>query len=1038
MSSKYSQQNRLDEKAISVLSNYFQNEHGDIFDIQFHGIKDNTPDTDGFVRLRKPDKSSESNVVGEYLNQVVFFQLKGQGKLLKDDSYSCPVSVIEFCKEINLPTILFVVSGLDEEKSENNPSIYWYYFDSINTHILKERINKFSKKTDKIKLHNLNRLSSPNVFWEFISELAKKDSFQDLPKIVRDNAKEYKSSYITVLTILFLLGNIDINLLQKFCTKGRVKEHHFDTVIKDIIYSKLAIQNKDNVIYQPVVDEYKRKVGIWLALEGIYDINIEELFKVFKDHSGSILKGLSQLTIPYVDEILEKKSKEFLVGPYNDVDVVSSKLSLLNHYAFRVPNQSVKYIDEIIRLADSKEMILQILELINGHLRYKKQNEVFKIALKFSKSVENDISMKAKEIIKNLAKYDYHFLKYNKREDWYIVQERLLRRIEKIKSLNSHFDTRLQILGEILSTEFDGTEMQNEKTMIIYQGGLTVTPQLINLRKAGLDSLIRIYHKCETNKQRLQVLNVIESSIHLPHQGYSDELEKLIVSNIDEIIIPFYVDLVKTADLIIVSNIEEQVSWYTRRFKKDLRNLEQIKSEILSRGNYGFFKLLVGNALIDDEFDRMSWSESEKVRLEQITEAVEMHKGKEQESFSTISEFLDNLDSSDAQISTRYFDLFLQELSKASPKIGVALLNKYIDRLGFHMAFILTGLLESAKEDTSKLISKFIDNNEHIPEIIYTLQLSNYDEIDYLEKIAEKNNKDQNILNQLVQILFKQYDNSQDKDENIKLFKKILDALNCLKDSSWHNHLFQSDSNLIDNIDEVTLKVMIDNLVFAQDISYYVQEILSKLVDKYALHIISLFRKRIEAEELKSVKKGNRYFSAIPFHYDYEEFGNKLRKYSDTLIPEILSWFGKNALFDYQIGYFLKNTFDIDDVQKYVTTEEGEYIVDKKVLLRLISAYQGHMRVTNNFVRHYIKTFTNLEDWKEIMGFLSMTGGVVTGEYGFIEDLDQKVKFLQEIDEKDPEIASFIEEYKTYLMARMTYEKESADQDIAIRKQQFN
>ena len=1039
MSSKYSLQNRLDEKAISVLSNYFQNEHGDIFDIQFHGIKDNTPDTDGFVRLRKPDKNIKGNVVGEYLNKVVFFQLKGQAKILKDDSFSCPLSVVDFCKDINLPTILFVVAGLDEEKSETNPAIYWYYFDSINVRILDERIGKLSKKTDKIQLHNLNRLNSPNTFWEIINELAKKDSFQDLPKVVRENAIEYKDSYINVLTALFLLGHIDLELFKKFCVENGVKEHLFQTVIKDIIDSKQAIQSNNDIIYQPFVDEFKRKIGILLSLEGIYATDIDKLFLEFKSHKGNILKGLSQLTVPYVDEILEKKTKELLIAPYDDLDRVKGSLSLLDNFAFRVPNQTTVYVKEVLKSNEnSNEIVLQILGLLNDHLRYKKQNEVIRISLNLSKSDETAVSSKAKEVLKNLAKYDYHFMKYNKKEDWYIVQERLLQRIEKIRTLGAYFDIRLLILEELLSTGFDGTEMQDEKTMTIHQGGLTVTDQLSKIRERGLNFLFSIYHKCKTNKQRLQLLNVISSSIQLPHQGYSDELESLVIKNIDENIIPFYLGIVEKADFIIISEIENQVSWYLRRFKTDLKKLGQIKRAILEKDKYDFFKLLIGNSLVDDEFERLGWSEAEKMRNEKIKKAVEKYKGKKDELFPIVEKFLNNIDSSETQISTRYFDIFLQELSEADHQMGFALINKYKSRFGYRMSFILNGLLRSAEDDAKKIILSFIGNNEDVLEVIYTLELSNYCEIEYLEIIAEKNKKEMIILNQIIQILFKQYDNSTYKDGYRALFVKILASLNSLKDSSWHNHLFQSDSTLIDSIEEETVKIMINNLVFAQDVSYYIQEILSRLVDKYPLHIINLFKMRIEADELKSVKKGYRHYSTIPFRYDYDEFGKKLVKHSGILIPEVLTWFGKNTLSDYQVGNFLDNTFDIDDVQKYIITENGEYIVDKNVLIRLISAYQGHMSVTNDFVRHYVKTFNNKDDWKEIMGFLSMTGGVVSGEYGFFEDLEKKLKVLQEFDESDPDIQSFIEEYKSYLIARMKYEKESTDRDIALRKQQFS
>src|ERR1700728_3719351 len=106
--SKYIKQNRLDEKAVSVLSDFFMNKYGNIFDLQFHGIKDNTPDTDGFIRLR----AKKSEWQGEYLNQIVFFQLKGVGEKIDNHKYTIKSKeFLDYCKEINLPTILFVVDN---------------------------------------------------------------------------------------------------------------------------------------------------------------------------------------------------------------------------------------------------------------------------------------------------------------------------------------------------------------------------------------------------------------------------------------------------------------------------------------------------------------------------------------------------------------------------------------------------------------------------------------------------------------------------------------------------------------------------------------------------------------------------------------------------------------------------------------------------------------------------------------------------------------------------------------------------------------
>ena len=207
--SKYNKQNRLDEKAISIISDYFMNKHGDKFDLQFHGIKDNTPDTDGFLRLREPEENSK--LKGTYLNNVVFFQLKGFEKKIEDGSYVSARKLIDFCKDINLPTILFIVSNLgDGDEKKCGAQIYWYHFSNINIEIL-NKSNKPNSK--KIKIPNLNPLKIGkndfvDQFYVHIKNLAKKNDFLDLPKEVLDIAIDLKNKILLVASVIYLVGKV--------------------------------------------------------------------------------------------------------------------------------------------------------------------------------------------------------------------------------------------------------------------------------------------------------------------------------------------------------------------------------------------------------------------------------------------------------------------------------------------------------------------------------------------------------------------------------------------------------------------------------------------------------------------------------------------------------------------------------------------------------------------------------------------------------------------------------------------------------------
>ena len=261
--SKYNKQNRLDEKAISIISDYFMNKHGDKFDLQFHGIKDNTPDTDGFLRLREPEENT--TLKGSYLNNVVFFQLKGFEKKIEDASYVSSRKLTDFCKDINLPTILFVVSNLgDGDEKKGGTQIYWYHFSNINIEIL----NKTNKKTDSlnVKIPNLNPLKIGkndfvDQFYIHIKNLAKKNEFLDLPKEVLDITIDLKNKILLVASVIYLVGKVTVAERKSLSKMIKVTDQQMNDIIESLYKQGLIYKENDIYIFKLAKDEIKRECG---------------------------------------------------------------------------------------------------------------------------------------------------------------------------------------------------------------------------------------------------------------------------------------------------------------------------------------------------------------------------------------------------------------------------------------------------------------------------------------------------------------------------------------------------------------------------------------------------------------------------------------------------------------------------------------------------------------------------------------------------------------------------------------------------------
>ncbi|TSC81798.1 MAG: Uncharacterized protein G01um101420_802 [Parcubacteria group bacterium Gr01-1014_20] len=313
--SKFNKQNRLDEKAISTISDYFMNKHGDKFDLQFHGIKDNTPDTDGFLRLREPHQDKQMQ--GEYLNQVVFFQLKGYEKPIIDNTYNCSRRLIEFCKGINLPTILFVVANVGSKpEKQNDPQIYWYHFSNVNIEIL----NKTNKEKSKnIRIPNLNPLRVGrgdfiDQFYIHIKNLAKKNEFLDLPKEILDIAVKLKNNILLVASIIYLAGRVTKAERKAIAKMLKVTDRQMSDILSSLHTQQLIYKDKNIYIFKLAKDEIKRDVGLLLLYETINKIDLDKLFSLFPSHKQKlqIYKNLAQVRHPVVFEYLDKEAGKLL------------------------------------------------------------------------------------------------------------------------------------------------------------------------------------------------------------------------------------------------------------------------------------------------------------------------------------------------------------------------------------------------------------------------------------------------------------------------------------------------------------------------------------------------------------------------------------------------------------------------------------------------------------------------------------------------------------------------------------------------------
>jgi len=223
--------------------------------------------------------------------------------------------------------------------------------------------------------------------------------------------------------------------------------------------------------------------------------------------------------------------------------------------------------------------------------------------------------------------------------------------------------------------------------------------------------------------------------------------------------------------------------------------------------------------------------------------------------------------------------------------------------------------------------------------------------------------------------------------------------------------------------------------LFLPDIKFLAEEVLTPIAEKYPQKIISFFNKRLLIQ-----KKREDHYDAIP--YRLHQIKKPLSDNSEIIVPEILKWFKKkDYLLNWEGSRLIQAIFPIfnksleEELIKLIKSKNEK---DIRVVFNILRAYKGE-EFLHNVCKELIKEYPKNEDYhKKIFIVLSQIG-VVWGEYGSVEGFKKKkdeIKIWKK--DKNEAIQLFVKKYENYLEERILYEKKQADEDIELRKRQFD
>jgi hypothetical protein len=219
---------------------------------------------------------------------------------------------------------------------------------------------------------------------------------------------------------------------------------------------------------------------------------------------------------------------------------------------------------------------------------------------------------------------------------------------------------------------------------------------------------------------------------------------------------------------------------------------------------------------------------------------------------------------------------------------------------------------------------------------------------------------------------------------------------------------------------------------------YHIEEILAFIAKDNPKLITDFFYNRIK---LKEKKKGETSYDAIPFNFHV--LGEALAKDGNAGIvtKEILKWFnGKEWFFSWDASSLLQAIFPVfneklETILLNLIKKGREH--NAKIVISVLDKYDGQIFL-HKVCQEFIKKYPNKKEYRNSISHVLSKTGSVMGEYGFVNAYKKKKEEIQEWKkDKNNKIISFTKEYEDYLDKQIEYEQKRADEQIELRKRNF-
>ena len=596
-----------------------------------------------------------------------------------------------------------------------------------------------------------------------------------------------------------------------------------------------------------------------------------------------------------------------------------------------------------------------------------------------------------------------------------------------------YFNLILTLSKELLSHSYQGISPKDHRTITLYQGPLPAENIIKTIREKTISSLKKLYSLTKTTPEKQQILQALGQATGVPKKNTGQDFKKIVLENTNDLI-SYYLSIVRESDNTIIRIIEEQLYRSEENFPKGLNKAGELKSHIKKNEKYDIFKVFVGYDYdFPNDLDSSKDSEKEReIKMNKYIERVnrETYFNWQKDILSIAKSYEDIEDKGEFHS----FKIFLNKLGKQKPEFAQKLILENEEELGPFLAYLIAGLWESKQEEAKGILEGWIEEGKYLSHCAFMFEYVQETDENLLNEIYKKA-RGRNDTKTLTIIMHSIVTNFEKSKKGKNLFINCIKELKKSKGRWWTSPIIRFRGRpIFETLNEKDWSIVFENLLVAPRINCL--EILFVAAKNFPKELVRFSYERTKIEEQKNLKEE---YDAIPFNL--EELKRPLNQNATTVIEEIFQWFQEgNAFFYLKGGYFLQAIFprfhqELEKQLIKLLKSKNKNKAD--VVLYVLNSYRGETFL-HNVCKELIEQYPKNQKYKQQMFIILSRTPVVWGDYGIVEAHESKKEEIQEWKkDKSKVIQDFAQEYEQYLCKKITSEKKMIDDEVEIRKREF-